>query len=469
MPPPRWGTPRNPDRLTLGPQVSVIMRRLGTPPMPWQSYVNDVAFEVDPDTGTLAYREVRLTVPRQSGKTTITLGRRVHRCTVLGDDQVSSYTAQTGVDARKKFIDGQLPALRKTPFGRMFRTRLTNGHEAMLWQNGSIMNLIATTEKSGHGGTIDDATIDEAFAQPDSRIEQALRPAMITRRNAQLLVVSSMGWLGQSEWWHGKIDDGRERVESGLSSKVAHFEWSAPEDADIDDEATWWACMPALGHTVDVDAIRAERDGMDEADFRRAYLNQRVAKSGSEEPTALPVDRWLGLADHSSRLMGIPTLAVDVTPDRARACIAGYGSNQHGVGHAESIDHRSGVDWIVARAVDLSRRWGIPEVALDSAGPAASLAPDLDRAGIAVRLLNTSDITAAAAGLYDAVMSGDLCHLDQSGLNAAVAGARRRAIGDRWAFGRRVSEADISPLVAISLARHVHASQASYDLASSVY
>ena len=50
--------------------------------MPWQRHVADIAYELDEDTGRLAYREVRLTVPRQSGKTT--LMRRLLRDPAMG-------------------------------------------------------------------------------------------------------------------------------------------------------------------------------------------------------------------------------------------------------------------------------------------------------------------------------------------------------------------------------------------------
>ena len=45
---------------------------LGWPLMGWQRYVADVAGEIDPATGLFAYAAVGLTVPRQSGKTTLT-------------------------------------------------------------------------------------------------------------------------------------------------------------------------------------------------------------------------------------------------------------------------------------------------------------------------------------------------------------------------------------------------------------
>ena len=41
--------------------------------MPWQAEVLDVALEVDPTSKRLVFRDVVLTVPRQSGKSTLLL------------------------------------------------------------------------------------------------------------------------------------------------------------------------------------------------------------------------------------------------------------------------------------------------------------------------------------------------------------------------------------------------------------
>jgi hypothetical protein len=61
--PPLYATARDPSRDTLGAAVAAAAEQLGTPFMPWQRQVADVAMEVDPATGRLAYREVNLTTP----------------------------------------------------------------------------------------------------------------------------------------------------------------------------------------------------------------------------------------------------------------------------------------------------------------------------------------------------------------------------------------------------------------------
>src|SRR4051812_42149759 len=116
---PRYGTPRNRRRATLGGRVAEVAELLNLRLMPWQRRVLDVALEIDPKTDRLAYREIDLTVPRQSGKTTLLLAVMVHRARAW-DRQRILYSAQTRLDARKKWEDGHVPLLEASPLRPMF-------------------------------------------------------------------------------------------------------------------------------------------------------------------------------------------------------------------------------------------------------------------------------------------------------------------------------------------------------------
>jgi len=76
--------------------------------------VLDVALELD-DAGRLIYRDVTLSIPRQQGKSTLLLVLWVTRC-LLWPDQRVVYTAQSGLDARKKWAGDWLPLLAASPF-----------------------------------------------------------------------------------------------------------------------------------------------------------------------------------------------------------------------------------------------------------------------------------------------------------------------------------------------------------------
>lgn len=459
--------------------------------MPWQRHVVDVAMEIDPNTGRLYYGEVVLTVPRQSGKTVSILALAVHRALApntgqwMAGPQNIVYTAQTRNDARKKWEDDHVVALKKSIFKNRFTVRLTNGSEAIKWRNQSKHGLTASTEKSGHGSTIDLGFVDEAFAQEDTRQEQAMKPAMITRQGKQLWVVSTAG-TPKSTYLRGKVDRGRKRVLEGQDSRVAYFEWSAPDDADPASHDTWHACMPALGHTVTIEAIQSDFDGMDLDDFCRAYLNQW--RDGKAPTRVISVADWESSKDELSQLADPEhdpiALAVDVTPDSNFAALSLAGIRDDGLEHIEVVNHKPGTAWVVARIVEICGRRKVIGVALDPAGPAGALLPELEvaleafaltRDGYEVPVTKTTarDMAQACGGLYAACVppaeptfddDGDpvpfvntLRHRGQASLDAALGAALKRPLGDAWAWSRKTA-GDICPLVSVTLARFVRAS-----------
>lgn len=424
--------------------------------MPWQRHVADVALEVSPVTGKLAYREVVLTVPRQSGKTFLLLCLMVHRAQGFGGPQRIVYTAQTRNDARRKWEDEHVAILDRSPLRDLYRVRRNNGSEAIRWNNGSMHAITSSTERAGHGETLDLAVLDEAFAHEDARLEQGLSPTMITRPQPQLWIVSTAG-TRRSLYLRGKIDAGRVRVAQGVRDSAAYFEWSAPPEADPGDEETWRACMPALGHTVDIEAIRTEYARMDLPEFRRAYLNQ-WADDAPDDWSVISRDAWMALADPASTPVDPVAFAVDVSPDRAASAIAVAGQRSDGLMHVEVAEHDRGTGWVVDRLRQMVAKWSPSVVVVDPAGPAGSLIPYLERAGIEVTKPTIRDAAQACGALYDAVTgeSPYLRHLDQPVLNSALSGALRREVGDSWLWARRGVSVDISPLVGVTLALWGH-------------
>jgi hypothetical protein len=59
----------------------------------------------------------------------------------------------------------------------------------------------------------------------------------------------------------------------------------------------------------------------------------------------------------------------------------------------------------------------------------------------------------ACGALYDDVQAGRLAHRGQPALDDAVVGARKRPLGDAWAWARIPEAADPAPLIAATLAR----------------
>jgi hypothetical protein len=415
--------------------------------MPWQAQVANVALEVDAITGLPAYREVRVKVPRQSGKTLLILLAELDRCLYWGQLQRVLYAAQDRNNSRLKWEE-QADFLALSPLAKAIHTYRQTGLERMVVPaTGSQIGITASGETSGHGFYLDLGVIDEAWAQRDERLAQAFRPAMMTRPAAQMWVLSTEG-TDESVFLNDRCDDGRARVEAGATSGVCYFEWSAGDDDDPDDEATWWGCMPALGRTVSIETIRADHDALDAGDWSRAYLNRR-APAGL---TVIPTLTWAGLRRSESQLRGTPCFAVDITPDRSWTSVAAAGFTGDGKVHVEVVEHRPGTEWVPERMYELYSRWAPWPVVIDPGGPAGSLSVDLAGVSVKTDAVSGREYAAACGNFYDAVIAGRVVHLDQPVLNAAVAGARKRILGDAWAWGRK-GGADVSPLVAATLAR----------------
>ena len=449
--------------------------------MPWQRLVADVAMEVDPATGHLAYREVVVTVPRQSGKTTLVLAVMVHRALGFPLPQVITYTAQSRIKAREKWEDEHLAILNRSPLKNFYRVRKTTGNEAILWRNGSRHGIDASTDKAGHGPTIDLGVLDEAFAHADSRVEQGLKPSMVTRPSAQLLILSTAG-TGKSEYFRGKVNAGRLRCELGMGSRVAYVDFSAPDDADPADPRTWYGCMPALGIVrpdgtgITEDTIRAEFDSMDLADFRRAYLNQWL-DAFPEEWQVISQQDWDDCGDAGSAKPGRPVaIAADIAPEGASAAIAVAGLRPDGrvVAEIPEGDHRPGTGWVVPRLLELKRKYRPCAIVIDKRSWTGSLIDAAETAGLELVKPTSEEVGQAFGLFYVAVSDRTVVHLGaglQPALRDAVRGAARRDIGDGLqAWARRNSSVDISPLCAVTLAVWAHNKfgRRSYDLLSSV-
>lgn len=448
---PRLATPRNPARASLGAQVEGVAELLGLPPMPWQTDLYAVTHEVDP-AGHLWFRIVVVVVPRQQGKSSATNAVMVRR-SVMAPNMTTVYTAQDRSIAAERLVEQLYERqLRPSPLGPAVEARRANGSERLTFRNGSRVILVAPHERSAHGMTLDLAMIDEAWAQRDMSLPQAFSPAMVTRPDAQLWIVSTVGDGSDSLLAHYQAAGAASLADP--DSRLCYVEYSAAPTADPDDPATWLACMPAIGHTIDLDTIRAERAGLPSDEFERAYLCRR--------PVAGPADRlisaaaWAAGLDPAAEPTAPLAMAVEVPFDRSSATIAVCGSGGPDVRVVEVIDRRPDTGWVTARLVELWERHRPTAIVIDPGGPAAPWITDLEALRLPVKPLTARDLAAACGGFYDDVRRGAVRHRTDRDLDAAVAAVQRRPLSNAWAWDRRAGLTDVSPLVAVTLARWGH-------------
>jgi len=92
-------------------------------------------------------------------------------------------------------------------------------------------------------------------------------------------------------------------------------------------------------------------------------------------------------------------------------------------------------------------------------------------AGLPLALVEGKDSVRACGSFAASVDDGTFRHRAEPDMAAAVAGARRRAVGDAWKWSRKDSTVDITGLVAATNALWAAsgAAHADYDLTESFY
>jgi len=426
-----------------GEEACDLARAVGIVPDPWQEQVIHDALG-ERENGRWTSFEVGAIVPRQNGKGTL-LEIRELAGLFLFDEQLILHSAHEFKTAAEAFRRVLAP-IENNDFLRKHvkKVRTSHGEEGVELKNGNRLRFVARSTGSGRGFSGDCVILDEAYNLPGTAMA-ALLPTMSARPNPQLWYTSSAP-LDESETLIRLRDRGR----AGTEQRLAYFEFSAPADADLDDQDAWAQANPALGIRISPDFVAMERSAMGEVEFAR----ERLGISGDARRSyVIDPAMWATLADVTSRALDPVAFAFDVTPDSSSTAIASAGRRADGRLHVEVVDQHRGTGWAVDRLVELVGRWRPCAVMADPSSPAGALFATLAERGVEVVPVGARDMGKACGDFKNRVTEGQLAHLGQPALSAALDGARPRPVGDTaWAWHRRDSSVDISPLVAATLA-----------------
>jgi hypothetical protein len=430
--------------------VALLAEALGTPLMPWQRYTADVACELLPD-GRYAYPIVVVSVPRQSGKTTLMRAVGTDRGMAAPNTGVF-YTAQTGKDARERWHD-LVRAVKDSPLAPLATVRSAAGSERVVWPNGSMFRCFSPVATSLHGYTPPLVMLDEAFAhdqQTGDDLMGAIGPAQITIPRRQLWIVSTKG-TARSVFLNQWLETAR----AGTPG-VAILEWAAGPDVDVYDPRTWPEFHPALGFTITADAIQAEADRLPRSEFERAYGN-RSTRTASHH---IGADSWDRLADPGMRPPELDPSGVvftfDTMHDRSRsALVASW--RDGGQLLARVAKAGPGMAWVPEAIRELhGQGWRTFACAED--GPAREAADAIDRLslpGLQLERIGGRDYADSWGFLLQHIAEGTMRHDGSDALAIAASNVATRPMMDTAAPSRRASAGDVTPLVALMVGAYV--------------
>ena len=452
-PPAAYLTPPTPGAPHQAMAVAAVAALLGKPLMPWQYMAAKLITERTPDDTRWRYPTVIITVPRQSGKTTLLDALYTQRCVTRPGTQVWM-TAQTGKDATARWKDLQR-LVANSPLGNWTTARFSAGSSSLSFpMTEAAISPFAPTPTAIHGYTISDAAIDEGFAFDDetgAALLGAVNPAMATIEDAQLIIISTAG-NPESTWLKNWVDKGRQATKE-KNANIGYLEYSS-QDGSID-------FHPALGWTISREKLlEARESGLPPAEWKRAYLNNWV--ENISEPLCDPA--WWDSTNNdrppqpaSGQLIAV---SYEVAYDRSRATIVACWESDDGIAHQRIVAQGPGTGWLI-EALDET---------LDTLGPAAVLVADdggesrqitdaLAKRGTPVRTLGARDFTAACSAwlgrLHDHTLDHPSYTRPDDSVRAGLLCAQTRTLGDGWAISRRHSTGPVDALIASIVALRV--------------
>ena len=422
---------------------------------PWQEFVLTNSLG-ERENGKWAAFEVGLVVGRQNGKGVILAARELAGLFLWDEELIihSAHEFATSKDHFRRF----LALVEDTPEfdRRVAHVSRSHGDEGIELKDGHRILFKTRTKAGGRGYSANLVVFDEAMVLPATALG-SLMPTLSANPNPQIWYAGSA--VDRSTNTNGVVlGDIRNRGMAGGDPSLAYFEWSVPQELDQVDTAIaidpeiWAQANPALGIRIDPEYIANEQRSLPARQFcvERLGAGDWPVEDEAEQRVIDPA-LWAKCVDMESKIEGRKTFAYDIPKDRTSCAIAVAGKRDDGLPHVEVIEYGRGVAWVVDRLVELVKKHDA-EVYCDDYSPAAALIPDLERESVHVTRMGTKDVMVATANLYDAIQAGTLRCYETEEMAAAVATAARRSVGESWAWSRKLSAADATPLVAATLA-----------------
>jgi phage terminase large subunit-like protein len=463
----RWGQqePRIahfPDvRSSLGDEFLEVAELAGMQPDPWQRFAVQKIMGLRPD-GQLASPRAGVCVPRQNGKGAVLEILELGRLFVLESPLTihSAHLFKTSKEAylRIRHLVQNCPELD----ARVRRYPATNGDEGIILKNGCRLGFVARTSGGGRGLTGDCVILDEAMYLPDA-VMSSLTYTVSARKFNQIIYTGSA--VDQMSMPDGRaFSILRNEGIKGDADWLTYLEWSLPYDNPDDvppellrDREAWLETNPALNIRITEETVERELlTGPRSFAVERLNVGDWPSPDGAQ--TVIDLGRWNSLTADGDRhaaenQLGSPLcFCFDVPPDRSSASIAIAGRRPDGLHQVELVELRKGTGWVPTRLAELVAKYQPSGVFCDAAGPAGSLLPDLQKAGVTVTAVTAKEYGQACGLFYDHVIEGRLRHLGQPELAAAIMAAVQRPLGEAWAWSRKNSLENISPVVAATLA-----------------
>lgn len=446
---------------------------LGMDLFPWQKWFLVHALELNED-GSYRFNTVMLIVARQNGKTELLKLLALWKMfcddnrLVLGAAQSLDQAGESWTLCGEMIEDN--PVLRKRVPGKTSDWwKKGNRDSHIRLGNGAIYRIVSANRRAGRGKSVDTLLLDELREQRDWDGWGALSKTTTARPNHQKFLFSNAGDRESVVYNHlraiGRAGVEGETVEG--EDLIGLFEWSAPDNADPEDETCWPMANPSLNikvggrYTITTKTLR----GFLRDDPPDVFKTENLCMSVDALDSAIDLAGWQSGANHKGEIAPQSTniaLCIDVDPEQRHVALLAAQKRADGRVFVEVVNEWRGRDAVTTAAADLPGyldhiRPGVLGW-FPGAGGALSALLDTDIGklhGVKVVKLAGQDVTGACMGFAEQVTARRISHKGDAMLTGQVSGARKLLSGDGWKFMRREDGRPVNAVYAAAGAVHL--------------
>jgi len=426
------------------PSVRDTSARIGIHYDPWQQELNRGLLAKSAD-GLYAADTAVISICRQSGKT-FDVGGVVFSDSIIHPGTTTVWTAHRFKVSRESFNEMRAWARRPELAPHIDYDEITTaaGNECIPFRNGSRIVFAARERGAIRGFTkVRRLILDEAQILSEAAMSD-LVPTTNQAWNPQIIL---MGTPPKPTDPGEVFTSLRDTALLGEPEGIFYIEFGADPDCDIDDWDAVAEANPSFPTRTGKRAIlRLRKLLTNDDDYRREGLG--IWSEKLTEERVLPAADWALCCNPDEQRGDSFAYSVDVGDDGTAATIAASDGRV-----VRILEWNKGSKWLPAKLAEILAEKPGP-VFLNDKGPTGSLLTDLDEAAIEWESVNGAELAQACGAFKVAVTENHtLRHAGQMTLDIAVANCSRKNYSDAWVWDRRKSTVDISPLVAVTIAR----------------
>ncbi|WP_186760139.1 terminase large subunit domain-containing protein [Arthrobacter alpinus] len=440
-------TPGSKNELALYEKVAALY---GIKLSPWQRYALLVMSELNPD-GSYRFKNVLISVPRQSGKTLL--------CSIILTARSlkkpgfrAFYTAQTGALARERFFE-MTDDVEKSLIGSKVQVRRAAGSSRIDFFNGSRFQPFVPNAQALHGFTGSLAIYDELFVWDEAQFNGLLSgsvPALQTKLDKQHLYVSTQGHA-ESTALNGLIDKGKLAIDDP-ETDFCFLMWGLADGLDGSD-SEHWDFHPSLGVTITKEDIRTAQGTMSKSEFERAYMNRQTLTMES----VFDLEQW----DRAKHSLPRPKrsqvgIGYEIRADRGKSAIVAAYKHENKI-VLKVLNNGTGSEWIKEYIPQYADAKPLA-IGVDK-HPQANVITDslrMDYPHIDITQMSAQDFNTACASFKSLIEEDRIIHDGHLALRDAIATATTKPYGDRgFSFSHMSQPELIAAIAAVRMIQQV--------------